>query len=107
MAHAAPLVEIPRVDTQVGRSGVGEEEMATIRAEAQTMRINNSAQYAIRLGVRVQGRRILIQQHVVRGVVTHSNPSPIRTHAHAIRDVEEFVQQDLTVSERTARVAIQ
>jgi hypothetical protein len=36
--------------------------MATICAEAQTMRIVDAAQYAIRLGVRVQGRRILVQQ---------------------------------------------
>ena len=107
MAHAPPLVGVLRVDMQVGRSGVGDEEMATICAEAQTMRIVDAAQYAIRLGVRVQGRRILIQQHVVGGVVAHGNPPPIRTHAHAIRDVEVFLQQDLTVSDRTTRVAIQ
>ena len=39
MAHAAPLVGVLRVDIQVGRSGVGDEEVATIGAEAQTMRI--------------------------------------------------------------------
>ncbi len=85
MAHAAPLVGARRVDVQVWRSGVGDEVMTTICAEAH--------------GVRVVD--------VVGGVVAHRDPPPIRAHAHAIRDVEVPLQQDLAASERPGRVAIE
>jgi hypothetical protein len=38
----------------IGRSGVGDEEIAAIRSEAQTMRIERATQYAVRIGVLVQ-----------------------------------------------------
>ena len=107
MAHAAPLVGVPRVDEEIGRSGVGHEEMAAVGAEAQAVRIGDAAQDAGRLGARAQGGRILVQQHVVGGVVADRDPPPIRTHADAIRDVEAALQQDLAVFERATRVAIQ
>ena len=40
-------------------------------------------------------------------MVAHGDPPPIRAHAHAVGDVEVFLEQDLTVSDRTTRVAVQ
>jgi hypothetical protein len=95
LARAPPAWAILRIDMHVGSARVGHQHEGVVRGEAHAVGIRHAGQDAGRLGVQIELRRVLEQQHAVGAVVADGDPAVVPIDGHPVRDLQPLAEQDL------------